>query len=90
MPDPDDVVRRHRELSRPLEPHEVEDVLARLRVGETVVEGTSSDHSRWSFRDGGFVEDGFDQGRRWTTHRSEAEMRAAIAAMPRPFRAVVR
>ena len=67
-------------------PAEIDEVLRRMREGATVTAGTSSDYSVWSFRDGGYVDDGFDQGRRWSTVLTEERMRAQIAVVPGPFR----
>ena len=70
-------------------PAEIDEVLRRLREGETVRDGTSTDYSEWSFRDGTYVEVAFDQGRRSSTRRPEERMRVQIASVPSPFRVLL-
>jgi hypothetical protein len=67
-------------------PTEIDEVLRLLREGAKVTAGSSSDYSEWSFRDGAYVDDAFDQGRRSSTVLTEDRMRAQIASVPGPFR----
>jgi hypothetical protein len=70
-------------------PAEIDEVLRLLREGAKVTDGSSSDYSTWSFRDGAYFDDGFDQGRSWSTVLTEERMRAQIASVPRPFRSLL-
>jgi len=60
-------------------------IIARIRAGETLTIGSSSDSTTWSFDGESFVAEWFDQGRGGRRTIDEAELRGDIEAMPQHF-----
>ena len=71
-----------------LTPEEIDYVLERLRQGAVVQTDGEGDWYRYSYADGQWIEDGFDQGRSWHYVRTEEFMRHVVATT-RAFRRVL-